>query len=208
MIRRCRTPLVVLTAVFGLAGWAQASGMASYQLINTSPTGTAPVTQVVASVLPAGSVPDGTNPNASANPLSVLSGSSGFNVGNLVDFLGSGTLANNSPIEVIKLQFDSQGLAPGGVLNFGLMLDPNYNGPPPTLVLAPGTTGLSLLPYTPPAPPPTKTDNPGPVVTPTPVPVVPIAHVPEPVSLALWSVATGLGLCRARAFRRARKLEV
>jgi len=137
VIRRCRTPLVVLTAVFGLAGSAQASGMATYQLINTAPAGSATVTQVVASVLPAGSVPDGTNPKASANPLSVLSGSSGFNAGNLVDFLGSGTLANNDPIEVIKLQFDNQGLAPGGVLNFGLMLDPSYNGPPPTLMLAP-----------------------------------------------------------------------
>ncbi len=205
MIRRCRTPMVVLMAVFGLAGWANASGMATFQLINTAPAGTTPVGQVVASILPAGSVPDGTNPNSPANPFTALSGSSGFNVANLVDFLGSGTLSTGDPVEVIKLQFDGAGFAPGGIVNFSLALDPSYSGPPPTLVLAPGTTGLSLLPYTPPAPvvtpPPTTGGSGGTSTTPT-------TQVPEPISIAFWSAAVGLGLLRARAFRRARKFEV
>jgi hypothetical protein len=193
-----------LTALIGLPGLTMASGVAYYQLVNTSAKGTTPVDQVVASILPAGSVPDGTNPNGpTSNPFAVLAGSSGFNVANLVNFLGSGTLDTGDLVEVIKAQFDSQGFAPGGVLNFSLNLDPSYNGPPPTLVLAPGTTGLSLLPYTPPTSTPTPTVPTGgsggtsPNSTPT-------ASVPEPMSLVLWSAATGLGLLRARAFRRSR----
>jgi hypothetical protein len=171
VIRRCRTPLVALTAVLGLTGSVRASGMASFQLINTTPPGTAAVTQVVATILPAGSVPDGTNPNSSGNPFSVLSGSAGFNAGSLA-------------------------------------LDPSYTGPPPTLALAPGTTGLSLNSYTPPGTPTpgsgdggTPTGGGGGTLTP------PTAQVPEPISLAFWSAAVGLGLIRARAFRRARKLD-
>jgi hypothetical protein len=208
VIRRYRTPLVALTAVLGLAGWARGSGMATFQLINTAPAGTPAVNQVVATILPAGSVPDGTNPSSSANPFSVLSGSSGFNVSNLVDFLGSGTLSNKEPVEVIKLQFDGAGFSPGGVVNFSLALDPGYTGPPPTLVLAPGTTGLSLLSYTPPGTPPTGSNTGG---TPTGgggTTTPPTTQVPEPVSIVFWSAAVGLGLIRARAFRRAHKLDI
>ena len=222
MIRRCHTlpAAIALTAlaVLGLAGSAHASGIANYQLVNTSAAGTPAIDQVVASILPAGSVPDGTNPNGpTGNPFSVIAGSSGFNAANLVDFLGSGTLSTGDPVEVIKLQFDGQGLAPGGVVNFSLALDPSYNGPPPTLVLAPGTTGLRMISYNPPPPSSgsgsgtdtgsgsggtntggtgsnggTQNGNgSGTVIT------------PEPLSLAFWSIAASLGLLRARAFRRA-----
>jgi hypothetical protein len=204
VIRRCRTPLVILTAVFGLAGLVRAGGMATYQLVNTGDANASPVTQVVAEIIPAGAV---SPPSPNVDPLTILSGSTGFNKSNLIDFLGNGTLNTGNPLQVLKLQFDGSGLAKGGVVNFALNLDPSYTGPPPTLELAPGTTGVSLLSFTPPVT--SGAGGSGGGTTP------PLAgggsgggtnSVPEPISLALWSVAAGLGLLRARAFRRARQV--
>jgi hypothetical protein len=203
VIRRRRiTWALVAVAAAGLAGRAGAASIASYQLKNTG-TGTA--TQVLAEIDPAGSVfaPSG----SSQSPLTVLNGSSGFNAAGLTVAIGTGKLANGDPLQVLNLQFDKSGFAPGGVLDFSLNLGSTYTGPTPTLILEDPTTGLapaglSLLPFT---PPPTNTGGgSGSSGGGTP----PSNNVPEPVSLALWSVAAGLGLLRARAFRRARQVEV
>ncbi len=207
MIRRTRTPLAALAAVLWLAGHAQAARIISYELKNTGGAAAPPVTQVFAYVHPAGSVgPDpALIPQPTTSPFNVLSNSSGFNADNLTTFLGDGTLNTGDPIQVLRLQFDSNGFSgAGSSLKFALDLNPKYTGPTPTLELVPGTTGVSLAQYTPPVP----------VVTPPPV-VVPVTGggtssgggttmVPEPMSIALWSAAAGLGLLRARAFRRAR----
>ncbi len=209
MIRRRRTTwALVALAAAGLAGRAGAASIANYQLTNTG-TGTA--TQVLAEIAPAGAVDA---PSSSAqSPLTVLTGSSGFNASGLTVAIGTGTLANGDPLQVLNLQFDSKGFAPGGVLDFSLNLGSNFAGPTPTLILEDPTTGLapaglSLSSYTPPA---TGSTGGGSGSTP------PTSggggstpggnQVPEPVSLALWSVAAGLGLLRARAFRRARQVE-
>lgn len=204
MIRRRRTTwALAAVAAAALAGRAGAASIASYQLKNTG-TGTA--TQVLAEIAPAGSVYAPSS--SSQSPLTVLDGSSGFNASGLTVAVGTGTLANGDPLQVLNLQFDSKGFAPGGVLDFSLNLGSSYTGPTPTLVLEDPTTGLapaglSLQSYTP--PPTSGTGGTPPPTTGGGSP--PSNNVPEPVSLALWSVAAGLGLLRARAFRRARQVE-
>ena len=206
-LRRTHFALLVASASLAAAGSARAGGMATYQLVNTSTDGSAATSQVVASILPAGSVAP---PTPDTSPLTILPGSTGFNASNLVDFLGDGTLSTGDPLQVLRLQFDPKGFGQGAVLNFGLNLAQNYTGPPPTLILPPGTTGLSLLPYTPPVATggqsgsETTTNGSGTTAAPVSGGVT-SASVPEPLSLALWSVAAGFGLLRARAFRRARQ---
>ena len=219
MIRRRRTSLALaaFAGVAALAGRAEAASIATYQLKNT---GTAAVTQVVAEIAPAGSIPSDT----AANPFSVIttpSGPDGKSVSGgfdmpaagapALDTVGTGKLANGDPLEVLKLQFDTKGFAPGAILNFSLNLGTSSSGPAPTLLLEDPTTGLSpaglsLVPFT--APTTTPSDGLG-STTPTAGggTTVPTANVPEPVSIAVWSVAAGLGLLRARAFRRARQIE-
>ena len=69
--------------------------------------------------------------------------------------------------------------------------------------------GLSITPFTAPTTAPTGTGTgSGTGTTSGGGTSPPGANVPEPVSIALWSVAAGLGLLRAKAFRRARQLEV
>lgn len=224
--RRNRTWVFAALAAFaGTAGPAGAASIATYQLKNT---GTATVTQVLAEISPAGSVFAPTS--SSANPFTIIytpSGSAGTSVSGgfdtktdkndatiapPTDAIGTGKLANGDPLQVLNLQFDKNGFAPGGVLNFSLNLGANFAGATPTLILEDPTTGLtpaglSITGFTPPTTTPTGTGSGSGNGSPG-GPPQPGNHVPEPVSLALWSVAAGLGLLRAKAFRRARQLEV
>lgn len=211
MIRRRRTPLALaaLAAVAALAGRAEAASIATYQLKNNAAAGTAPVSQVVAEIQPPGSV--FAPASSSASPLTVLSGSGGFNAAGVTVAIGTGKLANGDPLQVLNLQFDKGGLAPGGVVDFSLNLGANYTGPNPTLLLEDPHTGLApagltIAAFTPPT---TSTGSGSGSTTPTAggSTTTPSNNVPEPVSIALWSVAAGLGLLRARAFRRARQVE-
>jgi hypothetical protein len=205
VIRRCRTSLALASlAAIGIAGVAdraQASGLATYSFTNTS---SGSITQVVAEIQPAGAVAP---PTANVSPLTILPGSSGFDSTQLIDSLGSGKLANGNPLQVLELQFNGGGLKPGGTINFGLSLASNFTGPSPSLMIDSPTTGIQQLPFT----PPTTTGGDGSGsgsgsqsgggstgVT---------NAIPEPISLTLWSVAAGLGLLRARVFRRARQIE-
>ena len=219
MIRRTSLALAAFAGVAALAGRAEAASIATYQLKNT---GTAAVTQVVAAIGPAGSIPSDT----AANPFSVIttpSGPDGKSVSGgfdmpaagapALDTVGTGKLANGDPLEVLKLQFDTKGFAPGAILNFSLNLGTSSSGPAPTLLLEDPTTGLSpaglsLVPFTAPTPTtPAGTSTGSTIPTAGGGTTVPTANVPEPVSIALWSVAAGLSLLRARAFRRARQIE-
>jgi hypothetical protein len=216
---RCRqtTWALVAVAAAALAGRAGASSIASYQLENT---GTTTVTQILAEINPAGSVFAPTDQNL--NPLKIIttpsgptgtSVSSGFDpVGptadQAIDHIGTGTLANGDPLQVLDLQFDSRGFTPGAVMNFSLTLTAGDAAPTLTLI-DPTTglpaTGLSLVPFTAAA---SSTGGSGTTTTPTGGGSTPSNNVPEPATLALWSVIAGLGMLRARAFRRGRRIEV
>jgi hypothetical protein len=156
------------------------NGTASYELVNSNPPGTAPVTKIVANVIPPGTIQP---PDPSTSPLTILPGSSGFDENNLQVLLGSGQTPSGSPLQALALNFGSQGFAPGGVLNFSLSLSNAFTGAP-TLQLPDSSTGLAITQLTTPpsnnqpATGGTSSNNTSTGGT-----------VPEPVSLALWSTA-------------------
>jgi hypothetical protein len=162
---------------------------AYYQVINPQSTTVASGLNdlVVSTVVPPSSI----QPiNSTTSPLSIVSGSFGFDQSNLQVFLSPTTSATQE----IALLFGNGGLAPGGTLDFKVSLSPGYSSlSAPTLTLQSpfanlSTTAPELLSYTPNVAggaPPTNT--------------------PEPIPLALWSVLAGAGLLRARAFRRSRR---
>jgi hypothetical protein len=170
------------------------NGSSSYRLSNTNPAGTAPVTKVVASVIPPGTV---VPPDPSSSPLTILPGSSGFDQSNLQILLGDGKAPNGDPVQAVALDFGTSGFQPGGVLNFSLSLDKAFQGSP-DLQLPPSAAGLSIMHVNATG---TGSNNGGTGGT-TPV-GTPDTQVPEPLTLFLWSTgAVGLGLVRACAYRR------
>ena len=204
-MRRC--PAVVtalLTAWLALAGVtcsARAAGLITYQLVNTANVGTAPVTEVVASIIPPDSVAP-TSPDVS--PLAVLPGSTGFDANNLKVLLGDGTSPTGDPLQALALEFGAQGFAPGGVLNFSLTLDNKFQGNPPQLILPPGTSGLKLSRYSPPPTNPSGGPSGGTTSSGGSGNTTGTTQVPEPLSIVLWSAVVGFGLIRAKVFRRVR----
>jgi hypothetical protein len=84
--------------------------------------------QIVALVQPAGGVV--TPPSSSTQgPLTILSGSQGFNSSGVFDFLASTKDSNGNPLQALGLSFFGQGLAAGGILNFSLNVA-NQSTPP------------------------------------------------------------------------------
>ncbi len=201
MLRRCIASLALLPAAFIAAALPSSASAASivtengtkyayYELVNTEAK---PVTDlIVTSVVP----PNSVQPlDPTTSPLTIVGGSSGFDPNNLQVFLSP----TDPSSQELALQFGNGGLAPGGVLNFKVSLEPSYSSATaPTLTLQPpGPVDLSpmapeLLSYTP------TSVNGAP-------PATPVTNAPEPVSLALWSALAGVGLLRARAFRRSRR---
>lgn len=172
------------------AGTAGSTMYAYFQVTNPrgSAAGTGLNDLVVSTVVP----PNAIQPiNASTSPLSIVNGSFGFDQSNLQVFLSP----PDATTQQIAVLFANGGLAPGGVLDFKVSLDPSYNSmTAPTLTLqAPfadlSATAPQLMAYT-----PTSANA---------APAAP-ASTPEPVSVALWSALAGAGWLRARAFRRAR----
>jgi hypothetical protein len=167
-------------------GTAGSTMYAYYQLTNTRSTTVNDL--IVTSIVP----PNTVQPiNASTSPLSIVNGSFGFDQSNLQVFLSPA----DPTTQGLALQFANGGLAPGGTLNFKVSLDPSVTSmTAPTLVLQPPDADLSvtapnLLSYTP------VSANAAPFVG---------GNTPEPVSLVLWSALAGVGLLRARSFRRSR----
>jgi hypothetical protein len=142
---------------------------------------------IVSTVSPTGAFPT----NTTASPLSIASGSNGFDQTNLQVFIKP---TDSTGPEELALLFGNGGLKPGGVLNFSVSLDPSFSSlTAPTLTLNPpfadlSTTAPEVMAYTP-------TVAGGAPPTPT----------PEPIPLALWSILAGAGLLRARAFRLSRQ---
>lgn len=199
MMRRRPSPFAVLAAALVLAGMPSLSWASTitYQLTNTSASGTAPVDQVIANVSPPGLIDQNVPPPY--GPLSILSGSHGFDKNQLFVSVGDGTIPQGqpnagSPYQLLLLTFENGGLAPGGVLDFALKLT-QPDATPPQLQLPPTTTGLQLVQIT-------QTGN-GPSSTPSGSTPTPAQNTPEPLSLILWSTLAGAGLVRARKVRLA-----
>ncbi len=217
MIRRCPAPLTVLlaTVVFGLGLQASPTradqvGTADYSITfpNGLPAATGAIPgsgssniaapQVVLLVDPAGGV---VAPSSSSTqgPLTILSGSSGFDQSGVYDYLASSSDSNGQPLQALGLSFYGQGIAAGGVLNFSLNVT-NASSPPTLEWVTNGSQTMSPF-----APNPamgtaaTSTTTTGGSSSSSgddPVPT------PEPLSLLLWSALAGAGLLRMRAVRR------
>jgi len=121
--------------------------------------------------------------SATQGPLTILSGSSGFNTSGVYDYL-----ATASGQQALGLSFYGQGLAKGGIVNFSLNVANQSS--PPQLSVQPAGTGVTIALTPPTTPPPSTTTT----VTDT--------AVPEPLSLLLWSTLAGAGLLRVRALRQ------
>jgi hypothetical protein len=199
VMRRCPTLRSVFAAVLILGAWStavyagSAAGMASYDLTIPSglpaadPSSSGP--QVVAEVIPMGSVVPPTLPGGSqGSPLTILPDSHGFDQSNLVVGLKNST---NPSEQLLGLAFDNSGFAPGGLLHFSLNINSSLTAPPELVSLTPGVT-----------------INPEVTTTATSTAAGasdPLAHnIPEPLSVIVWSLLAGAGLVRARAARRAR----
>lgn len=194
MTLRRLAPLAAVAAGLLLASpAAQAATTVTYRLVNNS-TSSTPLTQVVASVEPAGSV---VAPSADVGPLTILAGSAGFDTNNLQVLLGDGTASDGSPLQALALDFGSAGFLGNGqgILNFSLNLDPNYKGEAPELVLPATLSDLTITRIVNSTPDPGTGGNNG-GSTPTP------PQVPEPATVVVWSILAVGGLWRAKAARR------
>ncbi|WP_435011534.1 hypothetical protein P12x_002847 [Tundrisphaera lichenicola] len=194
-MRRFNGSLILMTAALAIAGPAHGASIvteggtkyAYYELVNTRPT---PVSDLVlAGVVPPTAVVPA---DPTLGPLTIVRGSSGFDANNL------SVITSPPGSDPAGIGFDftnpSNPLAAGGVLNFKVSLDPNYNlTSTPALTLQPPDADLVLFSYTPVSP------NAGPGADPAP-------NTPEPASLALWSALAGVALFRVRAYRKARAL--
>ncbi len=167
---------------------------ASFRLTNQAGADGSPISSISATVLPTGIV----QPiNPEIGPVSILPGSTGFDLDDLNVLLGEGPDDQNNLIQVLAFDFGSGGFAPGGILDFEVNLAPDFDGQP-QLLLPPTASDLSLLALlddvTPPDPP--SPTDPGPNTPPD------STVVPEPLSLALWSFGLmAAGLYRARVRR-------
>jgi hypothetical protein len=152
-----------------------------------------PAPQITAVVNPVGVVPP---PGGSVTgPLTILSGSSGFDTQNLAVYLGNfpsdPNAANTS--QALGLSFYGQGLAAGGVLNFALTIDQSLANSPPQLLVDPKQSpGISIKldgVENSSSSSSSSSSNPTPEVV-----------GPEPLSMLVWSV---LGIAAFLRTRRA-----
>ena len=193
MKRRRWTPWAAFAAVaLGWTAVAPAAGIATFRLMNVDPEGAAPVTSVLARIIPAGSIVP-RNPNT--DPPSILDPStgyvsSGFNPADVHLTLGDGTTSTGEAFQALKIDFGPNGLAPGGKLFFQLNKSAAFDGLV-SLVLPTSVSNLALERLDPP-PLGQVLNGSGPDT----------AQVPEPMSLLVWAAAMSLGLLRVRAFRR------
>ena len=183
----CATP-----AAFAGSTSQSPSSVADYQLVNTQGSGTAPITEVLAAALPAGSIFE---PAGKSSPLTIMAGSSGFNASDVQVVVGDGTNSTTGqPVQVLQLNFDSAGFKAGGVLNFSLELT---TATPPQLELVAPVSGLTFSQI------PSTSGTSGSSSGGDGSSVGQITNaIPEPVSVLLWTAAAAGILLRARSYRR------
>jgi hypothetical protein len=190
MRRLCAATLVlaVVAAFASRPTPAQASGLVKFRLTDTDSPGAPPVSTVLMSVVPPGSIAP---PDPAVSPLTILSGSTGFNPSDLKVLLGDGTTPSGGKFQALKLDFGTGGLQPGGRLYFALNLSPAYSGLV-SLVLPSSVTNLAIDSL------PANFGNGGSTGSTG-------GNTPEPVSVVVWSSLAGLVVAgRAVVRRRAR----
>ena len=156
--------------------------------------------QVVALVEPPGGVV--TPPSSSPlGPLSILSGSQGFNASGVYDYLASTKDANGNPLQAFGLSFYGQGLASlanGGILKFSLDVA-DQNAPPQLVSQTPGVS-IALQPAD-------SSTGTGGTNTGTGTGQSSPSETPEPLSVLVWSALAGAGLLRSRILRKSGRAE-
>jgi hypothetical protein len=164
--------------------------------------------QVVALVNPTGgNATDGiaTPPSSSPlGPLTILSGSQGFNTSGVYDYL-TNAKENGTNVQLFGLSFYGQGLASltnGGILKFSLDVA-NPNAPPQLEVLPPqgSTTPNATITLQSSDTSSGSTSDTG-TSTSTGSGTIGTASIPEPLSVLIWSALAGAGLLRARVWRK------
>jgi hypothetical protein len=208
---------LAVALVGGLAGRttsaradAVSTGTVNYEL--TSDTNIAPPSdagsgpQVIFNVLPPGAIVPPTGADGKpGSPLTILDSSSGFDQDHLIVALKNVPGSDGNPDQqLFGLSFLGQGLASaanGGKLDFSLSVDSTLGTP----TLTSDTPGIHVAELPPPTPPVTSPETQV-TATSAPPPRQPPgsadAIVPEPMSVALWSVLLAAGLGHLRAARR------
>src|SRR5271165_6981352 len=106
--------------------------------------------QIVALITPAGSVVPPTLSNGTqGSPLTVLTGSTGFDPSQLVVALNNAPSSTGQPQQQLGLVFYGEGFQAGGVLNFALSIASALASDPPEL--QPLTQGVTITADSPPA---------------------------------------------------------
>ena len=175
MMRRCSTSMAVLASLLAFSLGSQANQARAAAINPNASTSTATVDyrltssttipvppasltspQVVAMVVPTGSVVPPTNSDGTqGSPLTILPDSHGFDSSQLVVALKDTTSSTGQPEQQFGLVFYGQGLQPGGVLHFALSINSAMVNNPPQLQSL--TPGISIVPD----PPATSTPAPG-----------------------------------------------
>ena len=203
--RRLTHCLTLLVATWSSVAWASPIvNTTNYRLVNSDPTGSAPITGITLLVTPSGTQSDPTVMPAdpTQSPLTIATNSTGF-VGTLQVGSGAVTLPSGKDNEVLNLAFSGGGFQPGGVLNFSLQTNPELGTTPATLaVYYPTTSSLSLVRL---SPDPTKGDATPGTSTSSPSGAV---QVPEPLLMTLWAALSMLGMARAGLYRMRRNAPV
>jgi hypothetical protein len=173
-------------------------GTANYQLTSTSdipvPNASATAPQVVAEVVPPGTVVPPTQADGTAgSPLTILNTSSGFDQSQLIVALKNGTDSTGATQQLFGLSFFGNGFSKSGQLDFSLNLGNSVTTAPQLQSLTPGVSIVALQ---------TGTGSNATSGSSTSSAVTPQATVPEPMSVVLWSTVAGLGLLRARRLQR------
>ena len=182
------------------------TGTAYYRLTSSqdiaAPPANSSAPQVIATVLPPGSiVPPTQSDGTQISPLTILNTSSGFDSNQLIVALkdnAANAAAGTPASQLFGLSFFGTGFkSNGGHLDFALNIDNSLKTPPVLQSLTPGIAIASIPDPTAP-PPPSAPANANPGNTP------PSVTIPEPMSVAVWSVLTAIGLIRVRQVRSRR----
>jgi hypothetical protein len=160
--------------------------------------------QVVALINPAGGVVTPSS-SSTSGPLTILSGSQGFNASGVYDYLVN-TKENGANVELLGLSFYGQGLASlanGGILKFSLDVA-NPNAPPQLEVLPPQglTTPNATITLQSSDTSSGSTSDTGTSTSTGSGTQIGTASIPEPLSVLIWSALVGAGLLRARVWRK------
>jgi hypothetical protein len=218
VMHRCRSRVALVGALWALGIGLQppatqaasvnpnaSPATADYRLTSSTslpvPDATAQGPLVVALILPAGSVvPPKLSDGSQGSPLTVLPDSHGFDADHLVVALKDGTSASGQAEQMFGLVFFGQGLQPGGLLHFALSIDGALANHPPELQSL--TPGISIVADLPPGTlPPTSLGGNGGSGSGGGIGPPLGNEIPEPISVALWSV-TLLGLVARKRLGR------